>query len=66
MLISFLMGCASDPKDLQAQYISPMLYKDYDCEQIATEMSHLERRTGDLYHQLDAERTADEWQTATG
>lgn len=69
-IISFfvfmVVGCASDPKDLQAQYVSPMLYKDYDCEQIATEMAHLERRTGDLYHQLKAERSADEWQTATG
>jgi len=59
-------GCASDHKDLSAQYVSPNLYKDYDCNQIAEEMHHLERRTGVLYHQLKAERTADEWQTATG
>lgn len=65
-LIFIIAGCASDPKDLQAQYVSPERYKDYDCEQIATEMSHLERKTGNLYRQLKAERTADEWQTVTG
>ncbi len=65
-LIFIIAGCASDPKNLQTQYVSPELYKDYDCEQIATEMSHLERKTGNLYRQLKAERTADEWQAVTG
>ncbi|MDO8863712.1 hypothetical protein Q6D67_18630 [Haliea sp. E1-2-M8] len=65
-LISVIAGCASNPDKIDAAYVSPTKYKNHDCDQIATEMQHVERRTNDLYQRLKSERKADNWQMGIG
>ena len=65
-LIGVVFGCASNPDKLDAAYVSPLKYKDYDCDQIALEMDHVSNRTTKLYHRLKKERKADNWQMGVG
>lgn len=61
-----LTGCASSPDKLAATYISPLVYKDYNCDQIVTELSRVSRRTAELHTTLKNESDTDSWQTAAG
>lgn len=61
-----MVGCASNPDKIDAAYVSPLKYKDYDCDQIALEMDHVSHRTTQLYHRLQKERKADNWQMGIG
>lgn len=61
-----LSGCASNPDKIDATYVSPLKYKEYDCDQIAMEMDYVGDRTNRLYHRLKKERKADNWQTGVG
>jgi hypothetical protein len=60
------LGCASNPDKMQAAYVSPLKYKDYDCEQIAMEMDYVSQRTTRLHQKLEKENKADKWQMAAG
>ena len=60
------VGCASSPNKIAAQYVSPMAYQGYDCEQIALEQNRIERCTGELYQSLKKEANADKWQMGVG
>ena len=61
-----ISACATQPNKIPAQYVSPLLYNDYDCEQIAFEQSRIERRTSELYTSLKNEANADAWQMGIG
>lgn len=61
-----IAGCASNPDQLQASYVSNFKYQDFTCPQIAMEMEHVSARTSSLYNQLKRERSADNWQTGVG
>ena len=65
MMVAFC-GCASNPNKISAQYVSPLIYKDYTDDQIITEMDHVGRRTNELYMSLAKEAKADKWQTGIG
>lgn len=65
--ITFLLfGCASNPDKIDAAYVSPLKYDDYDCQQIAMEMDYVGQRTNELYQRLKAERKADNAQMGVG
>ena len=64
--MSMLVACASNPNDIDAAYVSPLKYKDYDCDQLAMEMDYVGQRTTKLYQRLKDERTADNWQMGVG
>lgn len=69
IMVSLLMltsGCATNPNKIPAAYVSPLKYRDYDCEQLLTEQEHLERRTNELYNSLKKEAKADKWQAGLG
>lgn len=66
LALGLIVGCASNPNKIDAAYVSPLKYAGYDCEQITTEMSHVERRTNVLYQNLKKERNADNWQMGVG
>lgn len=59
-------GCASNPDKLDAAYVSPVKYEQYNCPQIATEMDYVGQRTTKLHQRLESERTADNWQMGVG
>lgn len=66
VVMAFLGGCASSPDDITASYISPITYKDYDCDQIGLELQRVTRRAGELHGNLDKKAGADAAQTAIG
>jgi len=61
-----LSGCATKPSEIEASYVSPYKYKDYDEEQIIMEMDHVGRRTNELYYSLKKEASNDTAQMAVG
>ena len=61
-----LSGCASKPEEIQAQYVSPLEYKNYDCDQISAELRRVSRRTAQLYGELDKTASNDQAQMAIG
>ena len=64
--LAFTTACASQPNQIAPTYVSPMVYRDYDCEQIFLEQNRIERRTGELYSSLKKEANADSWQMGVG
>ena len=66
MVVIFSFGCAKKPEKLATTYVSPLQYKDYDCDQIAQEMEHVGRRTNELYYKLDKEAKKDAWKMGIG
>ena len=65
-LAATICSCASNPDKIDAAYVSPLKYKDYNCDQLALEMDYVGQRTNKLYQRLKAERTADNWQMGIG
>jgi hypothetical protein len=61
-----LTACASNPDKIDAAYVSPLKYKDYDCDQIAMEMDYVGQRTTKLYARLKKERGKDNAQMGVG
>ena len=66
MLVLMLGGCASSPDKMTAAYVSPMQYRDYDCNQIAGELQRVTRRAQELYGHLDKTASNDNAQMAVG
>jgi len=68
LFLSLLLitGCATNPKKIQAAYVSPLVYKDYDDEQIIMEMDYIGQKTAELYNSLASEAGADTAQMAIG
>jgi hypothetical protein len=63
---AILSGCASNPKKISGSYVSPLKYKNYDCDQIAMEMDYVSQRTAELYNSLKKEASADSVQMGVG
>lgn len=66
VLATVLTGCATDPKKISAAYVSPTKYRPFDCDQLATESEHIERRSIELFHSMKKEADADKWQMGVG
>ena len=63
---AFMAGCATQPDKIGAAYVSPLKYKDYDCDMIALERASVERKTNQLHHKLEKEANKDAGQMAVG
>lgn len=61
-----LASCATHPDEMTASYVSALNYKDFDCNQISTEMSYLDRRTQELYRSLKKKNEDDTVQMTVG
>ncbi|MEE4217321.1 MAG: hypothetical protein V2I48_06915 [Xanthomonadales bacterium] len=59
-------ACASNPDKIDTAYVSPLTYSKYDCSQISQEMTHVQRRTTELYGRLKKERKKDNWMMGIG
>ena len=64
--LMILSGCSTNPNKIDAAYVSPLKYKDYNCDQIAMEMDYVGQRTTKLYGRLKNQNTADNWQMGVG
>jgi hypothetical protein len=63
---TMLVGCASNPNNIDAIYVTPLKYATYSCNQIAQEMGYVEQRTNVLYQNLQRKRTNDNWAMGVG
>ena len=61
-----IAACASSPDKIQTSYVSPMQYRDYDCDQIAGEQERISRRVNALYGSLKKTADSDTAQMAVG
>jgi len=61
-----ITGCATAPNKIGAAYVSPLKFKNYDCDQIAIEMDQVSRRTTELYYSLKKTASNDAWQMGLG
>jgi len=61
-----IAGCASQPQDIQAQYVSPAIYNNYDCNQLTLEANRLSRRVSSLTGSLKKKADTDETQMTVG
>jgi len=59
-------GCASSPKDIKTTRVSPLIYKDYTCDQIILETDSVVTEVDRLYSSLESEATKDNWQMGVG
>ena len=61
-----MSSCASQPEEMSTAYVSPLKYKDYDCDQITMEMEYISQRTVTLYNQLKKKADNDAVQMGIG
>ena len=61
-----IVSCASQPESMEAAYVSPLKYKDYDCDQIMMEMNYVSDRTVTLYERLNKKADDDAVQMGVG
>jgi hypothetical protein len=66
VLLFAFCSCATNPDNIQASYVSPLKYRDYDEEQIIMEMDYVGQRTQELYQRLKKKATGDKWKTGIG
>jgi len=64
--ISLLAGCATQPDNIASAYVSPLQYKDYDCDQVSMEMGRVTRRASELQASLKKTADDDQAQMAVG
>lgn len=57
--VALLSACATSSNKIATQYVSPMQYKDYECEQLSAEMARVSRRVGELQGSIDKNATED-------
>ena len=61
-----LAGCATKPEEIQTNYVSPLKYKDYSCNQISMELDYVSKETGNLYMTLKEKANNDATQMGIG
>ena len=62
----FLAACATQPGDISARSVSPVLYQDLDCKQIALEIYRVDARISELYTSLKKTADTDAVQMSVG
>ena len=54
LIVNFaLAGCATSSRDITTNYISPMQFQSYDCDQLASEAQRIQTRVNQLSGRLD-------------
>ena len=61
-----LAGCATQPEKIGTVYVSPLHYKNFDCEQLHMEAQRVSRRAQELHASLKEEADADAIQMGVG
>lgn len=54
-----LAGCSTASKNITANYVSPMQYQSYDCDQLASETQRVQVRVNQLGGRLDTAASND-------
>ena len=61
-----LTACAKTTKEIETAYVSPVTYKNFDCEQISAEMVRVGDRANTLAYQVNEHAENDETAMAVG
>jgi hypothetical protein len=56
---ALLVGCASSSQDISATYVSPVMYQNFTCQQLAMEAQAVSARAATLSGAQDSQRTKD-------
>lgn len=59
-------GCASKSENIQASYMSPMIYEPYNCQQLAQEGQRVSARAAEVAGVQDKNRQEDTIKTTVG
>lgn len=59
-----LGACASKPEDIATSYVSPLLYQQYNCDQMRMELARVSRRASELRGTLQKTAKDDQAQVA--
>lgn len=62
----FVAGCASKSENIQAAYMSPMVYEPYSCNQLAQEGQRVSARAAQVAGVQDKNRQNDTIKTTVG
>lgn len=65
-LTVLLAGCATSPKDIQPTYVSPVLYQNLTCQQLAGEAARVSQRAATLSGQQSQQQGRDAVATTVG
>ena len=66
VFIIFMAGCASSAKDIPTQYVSPLIYDNYDCQQIGAELSRLTGKVNESAGKVEKRASDDSGTMALG
>ncbi len=61
-----LVGCASSANEIPTQYVSPVMYDSYDCQQIGGELSRLTRKVNESAGIVEEKASSDSTTMAIG
>ena len=61
-----ISGCAADPEDIKQSYISPLIYNDYTCRQVASETNRVGRELAEVTGIQQDKATTDKVATGVG
>jgi outer membrane murein-binding lipoprotein Lpp len=64
--VMLLSGCANHAKEIQPSYVSPTMYQNLNCEQMAEEGGRLRARVSQLGGQVDKQASRDSTQMTVG
>jgi hypothetical protein len=66
VIVLGLSACASQPKDIQATYVSPNEFKSFSCQELETEMRTISGKVASLTGELQSSATNDQIQMGVG
>jgi len=64
--ITILTKCASHPNEINASYVSPLTFSEYECRELNVLMASLKPRSDALYVTQSAKSRADKWKMGIG
>ena len=65
-VLTAMAGCATQPDKIETAYVSPLIYKDYSCQQVAGELDRVSRRANELHGSLKKKADGDDGAMAVG
>ena len=66
IVVAFLSGCATRAEKISANYVSPLQYQGYSCNQIRQEMLRVNRKVMEITGQQNKEANKDAWALGIG
>ena len=65
-LLFIFAGCATNPNSMTASYVSPLIYQNYDCQQLVMESDRISRRVQAMHANLDEKSSGDTTKMTVG